>query len=149
MHISILDKTDTHPHTQTDSHIHTRTGILDLTPGSYEPLSDNETKAWIFIIFGESHEIQTTCKFSLVNCCVLRWPFFFVSPMGSFQRGMQILKNWYGGQLDASIDIVHIDSDPEGFAYSCETVYADFVRVYGTAHLKCMLKQLVNSLDNC
>ncbi len=22
---------------------------------------------------------------------------FFISPMGSFQRGMQTLKNWYGG----------------------------------------------------
>ena len=29
---------------------------------------------------------------------------FFISPMGSFQRGMQILKNQYGWQLDASLD---------------------------------------------
>ena len=29
---------------------------------------------------------------------------FFISPMGSFQRGMQLVKNWYGGQLDASLD---------------------------------------------
>ncbi len=33
----------------------------------------------------------------------LRWP-FFISPMGLFQRGMQILNNWYGGQLDASLN---------------------------------------------
>ena len=51
----------------------------------------------------------------------LRWP-FFISPMGLFQRGMQILKNMYGGQSDAS------HTDLEGFAYSCETGYADFVR---------------------
>ncbi len=87
---------------------------------------------------------------------------FFISPMGSFQRGMQILKNWYGGQLDASLDsgsgtksplkILQFSHDPRiceilcsvsvlhqamvGFAYPCETGYADFVRVYGTAHLK-------------
>ena len=33
---------------------------------------------------------------------------FFISPMGSFQGGMQIVKNWYGGQLDASLDSGHI-----------------------------------------
>ncbi len=65
---------------------------------------------------------------------------------------MQIIKNWYGGQLDASLDsgsenflcliltvgtrIVHIHTVLEGFAYPCETGYADFVRVYGTTHLK-------------
>ncbi len=47
--------------------------------------------------------------------------------MGSFQRGMQILKNWYG---------VHIHTVLEGLAYPCETGYADFIRVYETAHLK-------------
>ncbi len=75
---------------------------------------------------------------------------FFISPMGSFQRGMQILNNWYGGQLDASLDSGSGTKSPlntvlEGFAYPCETGYADaypcetgyadFVRVYGTADL--------------
>ncbi len=32
--------------------------------------------------------------------------------------------------------IVHIHTVLEGFAYPCETGYADFVRVYGAAHLK-------------
>ena len=68
---------------------------------------------------------------------------FFISPMGSFQRG--ILKSWHGMHLDASLysgsgtknplkilqvshDIVHIHTVLEGFACSCETGYADFVR---------------------
>ena len=29
---------------------------------------------------------------------------FFISPVGSFQRGKQIKKHWYGWQLDASRD---------------------------------------------
>ena len=56
---------------------------------------------------------------------------FFISPTGSFQRGMQTLKNC----ICVMDNIVHIHTVLEGFAYPCETRYADFVRVYGTAHL--------------
>ncbi len=33
----------------------------------------------------------------------LRWP-FFINPMGSFRRGIQISRNWCGWQLDTSLD---------------------------------------------
>ncbi len=54
---------------------------------------------------------------------VLRWP-FFISPMGSFQRGMQIVKNWYGGQLDASKSLMsgHIQFTSILFQWDLHTV---------------------------
>ena len=71
----------------------------------------------------------------------LRWP-FFISPMDSFQRGMQIVKKlvWRAVRrfprfLNVGTHIVHIHTVLEGFAYPCETGYADFVKFYGTAHL--------------
>ena len=47
--------------------------------------------------------IQKLHSKSIYLIKLLRWP-FFISPMGSFQRGRQIFKDWYGGQLDASLD---------------------------------------------
>ncbi len=38
----------------------------------------------------------------------------------------------------------NFDTVLEGFAYPCETGYADFVRVYGTAHLKHGCKMSLN-----
>ncbi len=40
----------------------------------------------------------------LMPCATLVKMAFFINPLGLFQRGMQILKNWYGGQLGASLD---------------------------------------------
>ena len=91
-----------------------------------------------FTAVPESPHASRACILEHVS---LRWP-FFICPMGSFQRGMQTLKNWYGGQLD----IVHIHTVLDGISYPCETAYADFVRVYGTAHLK-ETKLSPNSID--
>ncbi len=50
----------------------------------------------------EEKNIQSYCQQR--GCNVSLKMAFFISSMASFQRGMQILKNWYGGQLDASLD---------------------------------------------
>ncbi len=49
---------------------------------------------------------------------------------------MIILENFRCLILNVGTHTVHIHTVLEGFAYPCETGYADFVRVYGTAHLK-------------
>ena len=46
---------------------------------------------------------------------------------------MQILKNWYGGQLDTSLDPFRAFNHSRNIV---DLQYADFVRVYETAHLK-------------
>ncbi len=52
---------------------------------------------------------------------------FFIGPVDLVHRGMQISKNLYGWQVDASLHITHIHTILQEFAYACETRYADFV----------------------
>ncbi len=59
----------------------------------------------------------------------LRWP-FFISPMGSFNRGMQIKKIGVRKSLWIEVRVL-------GFVCPCATRYADFIGRHGTPHLKC------------
>ncbi len=57
-------------------------------------------------------------------------------PSGNGRKTMIILESFLCLILNVRTHIVHIHTVLEGFAYPCETWYADFVRVYGTTHLE-------------
>ncbi len=62
----------------------------------------------------------------------LRWPFLLVQ----WARFRGVCKFEKIGMEGSKTHIVHIHTVLEGFAYPCETGYADFVRFYETVHLK-------------